>query len=176
VFRYRGEQPLSLKIDHGQRTELLAVHHALTPDDFIKLAARCRLRPTLVQEECPFPLVALERNGFRALAGLGSRVSGTSLFRSVLLRAALREPGAKASNRVSVNTDPLVPMKLLADEDGALTAETPLVFGGGVTTEWIVRSLERWQAVVRRCQRQIRKGMTRGPRRPKSLQGRLSIH
>jgi hypothetical protein len=155
VFRYRGQVPLSIKCDHGERATHAPVHSSLTPEDFIKLALEAGFRASQLPQG-DAPVIALAHGRFRSVALLGSPVPNSQLFTSVLLRSLVRDSGGRLPRQVLRRHAQLAPAKLIEDNGGKIWAQTELVFDGGVTTDWITRSLHRWRGIVRECERAMR--------------------
>lgn len=176
VFRYRGQQPLCVKLHAGRRTEDRPVYTALTPDDFVKLALQGGFQVSRLTDRDGVPVVGLKRGRLRGTATLGSRIGAGAQFTSVLLRASVRDPAPVWPKRLRNDLAPLVPMSFVGDNDGGVQAETSLVLDGGVTAGWILAALDRWQAAVHKC----RRGFDRAPAKPAArrlppARGRLSI-
>jgi hypothetical protein len=147
IFQYRGGCELTTKMHYGRRAEEALVYNALTPEDFVKIAAGAGFRAALVEEEKRFPLVTIGRRDFSGTAVLGLRVQDTSQFRSVLLNVVA---------------------------DGRLTGTTELVLEGGITRRWIEKRLLRWLSAGRAELANKRKKTQAG--RPTSQQNRLVVH
>ncbi len=64
IFQYRGGCELTAKMHYGRRADEALVYNALTPEDFVKLAAGAGFQAALVEEEKRFPLVTIGRRGF----------------------------------------------------------------------------------------------------------------
>lgn len=154
VFQYRGGVPLRIKCHQGERAEHAAVHHSLTPEDFIKLALEGGFRAAQLPQEHDTPVITLARGDFRSLALLRSRVPRSRLFTSVLLRAVVRSSGRRSQSQMG-RIQELAPVKVVKDQDGTVWAQTELTLAGGVAAPWIIQGLKRWRSVVRECGRAI---------------------
>lgn len=165
VFQSRGETPLSVKCRRGERARHEAVHSSLTPEDFIKLALEAGFRAARLPQEHGTPVIALARGHFRSVALLRSPVPDTQLFASVLFRAIVRGSGRRSARHVG-RAHGVAPAKLIEDGDGTVWAQMELVFDGGVAAAWIIRSLERWRAIIRECERVVKVPAKRGSGEP----------
>jgi len=175
VFGYRGEQPLTMTLHHGSRSEQRPVHVSLTPEDFVKIAERHGFRASLITGDSDVPVVALEKGSFKTVAVFGSQIQRGNLFGSLLLRTRVRgssslPPSAPANNDVSC------PVRFTVDGDGSVLAETSLMFEGGVTTEWIGKTLHRWRRAVRAHQHAMKHALKRSLSRAEAIKNRVSIH
>ena len=54
IFGYRGEQPLTMTLRRGSRSEQRPVHASLTPEDFVKIAERHGFRVSLITGDSDF--------------------------------------------------------------------------------------------------------------------------
>ncbi len=153
VLGYRGEVPLSINCHRGERAGHAAVHRSLSPEDLLKLALEAGFRASELPREDDTPVVTLSRGRFGAIALLGSRVRDANLFASVLLRTVVRSSAQRSPRPAGRIQRRLAPAILIESSDGTVWAQTELVFDGGVTAEWIIRSLNRWRATVRECER-----------------------
>jgi hypothetical protein len=58
------------------------------------------------------------------------------------------------------------------DGDGSVLAETSLIFDGGVTTEWIGKTLHRWRRAVRTHQHAMKHALKRSLSRAEAIKSR----
>jgi len=175
IFGYRGEQPLTMTLHCGSRSEQRPVHASLTPEDFVKIAERHGFRASLITGDSDVPVVALEKGSFKTVAVFGSQIQRGNLFGSLLLRTRVRgssslPPSAPDNNDVSC------PVRFTVDGDGSVLAETSLMFEGGVTAEWIGKTLHRWRRAVRTHQHAMKHALKRSLNRAEAIKNRLSIH
>jgi len=174
VFGYRGEQRLTMKLHAASRSEQKPVHVSLSPEDFTKIARQAGFRASLVVAESSAPVVTLTRGPFKSVVIFGSPIPRHNLFGAVLLRAPVREASSLLFPTPADADEPLA--RFVVDDEGRVTAETSLRFDGGVTTEWIAKSLERWRRAVRKYQRLMKNSTKESIRRVGPDKRRMSVH
>ena len=174
VFGYRAEQPLTMTLHRGSRSEQRPVHTSLSPEDFMKIAEQSGFGASLVVAESNSPVVTLERGQFKAIAIFGSPIPRSNLFGTVLLRTPVRGPSAMPLPDPADDEDSIA--RFIVDGDGRVMAETSLRFDGGVTTEWIAKGIEHWRRAARKYQRLMQSGSKPSIRRDVSIRRRMSIH
>jgi hypothetical protein len=169
-FDYRGQWPLAFHGRRGGRAESVPVYQAMTPEDFAKLVASDGYIATVAASADDGPVVLAQRGGRQVTARLYSRIPKSGLYRVIVLDAVL-DPGRPISDRT------------LAELNGALRDATVVRHGvseiavsamlrleGGVTTTWILRSVDAWHSAVCECERSLQgdQGCTNSPKSPKS--------
>jgi len=175
VFGYRGEQPLTMTLHHGSRSEQRPVHVSLTSEDFVKIAERHGFRASMITGDSVVPVVALEKGSFKTVAVFGSQIQRGNLFGSLLLRTRVRG-SSSLPLPAAANNDVGCPVRFTVDGDGSVLAETSLMFDGGVTTEWVGKTLHRWRRAVRTHQHVMKHALKRSLSRAEASKSRLSIH
>jgi hypothetical protein len=164
-----------MTLHHGSRSEQRSVHVSITPEDFIKIAERYGFRASLITGDSDVPAVALEKASFKTVAVFGSLIQRDNLFGSLLLRTRVRG-SSSAPLPNPANNDVGCPVRFTVDGDGSVLAETSLIFDGGVTTEWIGKTLHRWRRSVRTHQHAMKHALQRSLSRAETIKSRVSIH
>lgn len=175
VFGYRAEQQLTMTLHRGSRSEQRPVHTSLSPEDFTKIAEQSGFRASLVVAESNSPVVTLERGQFKAIAIFGSPIARHNLFRAVLLRSPVQTPSPMLLLNTAID-DEFTVARFVADGDERVMAESSLTFDGGVTTEWVGKSLNRWRRAVRKYQRAMKNGSKQSVGRVRTIKSRVSVH
>jgi hypothetical protein len=175
IFGYRAEQPLTMTLHLGSRSEQRSVHVSITPEDFVKIAERHGFRASLITGDSDVPIVALEKGSFKTVALFGSLIQRDNLFGSLLLRTRVRGSSSLPLPNPA-NNDVGCPVRFTVDGDGSVLAETSLIFDGGVTTEWIGKTLHRWRRTVRTHQHAMKHALKRSLSRAETIKSRVSIH
>jgi hypothetical protein len=133
---YRGLTPLQGEIGSDSRGEMAPVHHAFTPEDLCKTAARlgwtARLHDHADDDDDDPVVIDLHRGGARAQIVLSGRVPRQRLYGSAFVDVGDPLPAEEASTRAALQETP----ELIADAP-VLLGRT-LYFAGGVTADWLL--------------------------------------
>ncbi len=162
LFGYRGQWPLEVEWHQGERAEHHAVYHALTPEDFVKLATHLGVDAGL-QGGSP-PVVGLRRGKRVCLAGFGARLADQNLYAAVGLEALVSSPRAIDDTTVEHIAQALELTRIARRGERALVLAMPLRLDGGVTVDWLANALRYWFAAWRTCER-----LVKGSRAPLAL-------
>jgi len=150
VFGYRGQTPLQAHLYRGDRAPSCPVHHGLTPEDTAKLLGACGYSSEMrIAPDGERGIVACnEDTGDRFVARLHWPVpDAENLFAALNLLAMLEEHSHASPATINAVNGGLRFGKVYRDDDGDLMAAMDLRIDGGVTAEWIARSLNDWHAV-----------------------------
>jgi len=168
-FDYRGQWPRSFHGKRGGRAESVPVYQALTPEDFAKLAASDGYT-TSVASTGDGPVVLAQRGDRQVAARLFSRIPKSGLYRVIVLDAIL-DPGRPISDRTLAELNAALPDATVVRHGvSEIAVSAMLRLEGGVTTTWILKSVDSWQSAVRECERSLQgeQGDTNSPKPPKS--------
>jgi hypothetical protein len=168
-FDYRGQWRLEFHGKRGGRAESVPVYQALTPEDFAKLVATDGYAATVASAD-DSPMVVAQRGDRQIAARLFGRLPKSSLYRVIVLDAIL-DPGGPVSDRTLAELNGALPDATVVRHGVSQIAVSAMLrLEGGVTTTWILRSLDAWQSAVRECERSLQadEGGSNSPKTPKS--------
>jgi len=115
--------------------------------------------------------VVLAQRGDRQVAArLFSRIPKSGLYRVIVLDAIL-DPGRPISDRTLAELNAALPDATVVRHGvSEIAVSAMLRLEGGVTTTWILKSVDAWQSAVRECERSLQgeQGDTNSPKPPKS--------
>jgi hypothetical protein len=171
AFGYRGQWPLELQFEPGERAEYGAVYSSVTPEDVEKLLAEHGY-PSAVAMADDGPVIVAQRGRRRFMARPDRRLPKTNLYAAIRLDTLVRPARPVTDEAILALTSELPGLTIGRHGRQDLRLSMPLVFDGGVTDGWIVRSVQYWIEAVRRCERLLRAGgrcerpVPRRPRQP----------
>jgi hypothetical protein len=164
AFGYRGQWPLQIERNTGERSRPAVVYDSLTPEDLAKLAAEVGYDPSIVSE--PVAVVLLQRGRRRTGAMLRDQVPENNLFGTIVLRTLIGT-GSRADHALLAALSSELPgSRLGLDADNDIYVEHHLQLAGGVTADWIMVQLRQWDAVHRAAERLLRRARKQKPARP----------
>jgi hypothetical protein len=167
-FGYRGQWPLEIRCAQAARADQQPVFSSLTPEDLAKLLSEHGYRSAIPDVE-DTALVLLQRGRRRFAARLDARVPKQQLYRAVILDAILHPVRKIPDDAVVALNDEIAGLTVRRGEGRQLRLSMLLLVDGGVTQEWIVRSIDYWLTSVRRCERSLQTVI----RRKHSARGRV---
>jgi hypothetical protein len=168
-FDYRGQWRLEFHGKRGGRAESVPVYQALTPEDFAKLVASDGYTATVASSD-DGPVVLAQRGGRQVAARLYGLLPKSSLYRVIVLDAVL-DPGGPISDSTLAELNGALPDATVVRHGvSEIAVSAMLRLEGGVTANWILRSLDAWQSAVRECERSLQadEGGSNSPKTPKS--------
>jgi hypothetical protein len=135
-FGYRGLTPLEGEIGSDSRGEVQRVHHAFTPEDLCKTAARLgwttQLHETADDDDGDPAVIDLHRGHGRAPIVLSGRVPRQRLYQSAFVDVGDPLPRDEARTRATLEGTP----EFLAH--APMRVRRTLYFAGGVTADWLL--------------------------------------
>ena len=139
AFGYRGLTPIKGEIGSDSRGEIARVHHAFTPEDLCKPAARLGWTPQLQEiadDDDGDPVVIdLRRGDARAQIVLSGRVPRQRLYQSAFVDVGDPLPPDQAGTRAALEgTTEFV-------EHAPVRVGRTLYFAGGVTADWLLTQM-----------------------------------
>jgi hypothetical protein len=152
-FEYRGQWPIDLHLERGERAEQTYTHDAVTPEDFAKLAHAAGFHAAVQPPNGPAGVrfVILRRNRRSGVAILDGRVPDNDVYTLITLRAKLSEAVSdEVLQRLNARMHFL---RIRRVEGGVATAEMPLSLLGGVTAHWMTLALNQWAADWKHAER-----------------------
>jgi len=139
-FDYRGQQPLHAFMAFESRADPQLTYDGFTPEDLILLLDACGFTVDAVEESDEAPVIRATRRGIETRLVCTDRTGDEVAFRTVVLTAEVEttpEVARAAAAPVAANT-----------ERAVLTVGTTLMFGGGVTADWVLERLREWDAMT----------------------------
>lgn len=176
AFGFRGQWPLEIRAESGERAEPDYVYNSVTPDDLAKLLAAHGSSSSVNVDEDGSPVLLAHRGRQRFTVTFDWQVPDQQLYAVAVLdalipsRVPLNEP---TLTRVSQD---LVGLTVTKHDAETVRLSMPLRFAGGVTADWIVAGLEQWVGSLTRCRRMLRGAGSRKRRVKANRSGPTSIH
>ena len=162
VFGFRGQWPLQIQPECGERTEQMPVLSSVTTEDFAKLLAEHGYK-TMIPDVDDTALVLLQGGRRRFTARFDGRVPKQDLYCAVILDAMLQPAGRIPDDAVVSLNNEIAGVTVCRAEDGALRLSMLMRLDGGVTEAWILKSIDYWLMSVRRCERSLQTIARRRP-------------
>jgi hypothetical protein len=170
AFGFRGQWPLEVHAERGERAEERYVHESLTPEDFEKLLLEIGCTPILT-EDAGGPVLLAHRGRLRFTARFARRVPKNNLYRLVLLDTLLPAAGDLTDPVVMALTSRCPGITVLRSEPREARLSMALRLDGGVTAEWLAGAVEEWAVAVARCRKLLGGGRRKdaGPERSRQV-------
>jgi hypothetical protein len=162
AFRYRGQWPLRIRSEAGERSELRPVFSSLTPEDLAKLLAEHGYK-AIVPDVDDTALVLLQRGRRRFTARFDGRVPKPDLYQAIILDAMLQPPRRISDDAVVTLNDEIAGLTVRRGENRQLRLSMLMLLDGGVSEAWIVRSIDYWLVSIRRCERSLQSIVRKRP-------------
>lgn len=139
-FDYHGEQPLHAFAAFESRADPQLTYDGFTPEDLILLLDACGFTVDAVEESDEAPVIRATRRGIQTRLVCTDRTEDEAAFRTALLTAEVETtPEVARAAAAPVPADA---------QRAVLTVGTTLMFGGGVTADWVLERLREWDAMT----------------------------
>jgi hypothetical protein len=155
AFGYRGQWPLEIRCERGERAEQRPVFAAITSEDLAKLLTDQNYT-AIVPDVDDTELVLLKRGRRRFTARLDGRLPGENVYRAVILDKTLPRPRKLTDANVAALGNEIAGLSVRVHEGGDLRLSMLMLLDGGVTEEWMLRFVDYYLACVRRAERLVR--------------------
>jgi hypothetical protein len=161
AFGFRGQWPLEVHAERGERADAAYVYESLTPEDFEKLLLEIGFTPILT-EDAGGPVLLVHRGRQRFTARFARRVPKNNLYRLVILDTLLPAAGDLADPVMRELHSRFPGVTVSRSEMREARLSMALRLDGGVTAAWLASALEEWSVSVARCRRLLGGGRRRG--------------
>ena len=149
AFGYRGQVPLEITPGVGERAVSQLVRSSIDPDGLAQLLAENGFATT-VSDAGEVPVVAVRLDDRHFTVRFEHRSRRAKGYRAFTLVAVIRPGGHILDNKLmELSKETGMAIWSVANHDIWLSATYPL--DGGVTSDWVLRSINHWLASVDQC-------------------------
>ena len=176
AFGCRGQWPLEIRAESGERAEPDYVYNSLTPDDLAKLLAEHGSSSSVNVDEDGSPVLLAQRGRQRFTVTFDWQVPDQSLYAVAVLDALVPSQVTLNEPTLTRVSQELVGLTVTAHDAETVRLSMPLRLAGGVTADWIVVGLGQWFGSLTRCRKMLRLASSRKPTVKASRSRPISIH
>lgn len=176
AFGFRGQWPLEIRAESGERAEPDYVYNSVTPDDLAKLLAEHGCSSSVNVDEDGDPLLLVQRGRQRFTVTFDWQVPDQQLYAVAVLDALVPSQVPLNEPTLTRVSQDLVGLTVTTHDAETVRLSMPLRFAGGVTADWVVAGLEQWFGSLSRCRRMLRRAGSRKLKVKASRARPTSIH
>ena len=176
AFGFRGQWPLDIRAESGERAEADYVYQSVTLDDLAKLFAEHGCSSSVNVDEDGIPVLLSQRGRQRFTVSFDWQVPDQQLYAVAVLDALVSSHVPLNEPTLTRVSQDLVGLTVTTHDAETVRLSMPLRFAGGVTADWIVAGLEQWFGSLSRCRRMLRGAGSRKLKVKASRARPTSIH
>jgi hypothetical protein len=149
AFDFRGLRDVNAQLVFESRATAELTYEGFIPDELQTIFEACGYKAAVVSDEDDQPEIHASLRGIRTTVVCTDAVDDEGVFRKALLTSDVEPPAAD----VAAVRKAAAPLLRRADRT-IMTLGTTLMFGGGVTVEWVMERLREWDEMTRKARRQ----------------------
>ena len=154
AFDYRGQVPLEITQGNGERAVSQPVRSSIDPDVFAKLLAENGFATT-VSQVGDFPVVTVRLDDRHFTVRFEHRSRRAKSYRAIVLVAVIR-PGEPIQDGQLMKRAKETGVAIWSEPNHDIWLSATYPLDGGVTSDWVLRSVNSWLASVDHCALSIR--------------------